>query len=410
MTLTIKKISAATEAGRYLDGQGLYLQITPSGARSWVFRYQRGARERMLGLGPLHTVDLAEARERARRARLQLLDGVDPIVARIEMRAAMALEAAKSITFEEATQQFFEQHEQAWRNAKHRAQFMSSLRQYALPVLGKVAVASIDTPLVLRILKTNRFWEEKTETANRVRGRIEAVLGWATVHGYRTGENPARWRGHLSEALPARGQIARVQHYRALPYTDLPGFMTELTKREGVGARALEFLILTVARTGEVVGAQWSEIDLGKKVWTIPAGRMKKYREHRVPLCDRAIEILMAVPREAAYVFPGGQKGMAISNMGMAVLLKRMERKDITVHGFRSTFKDWASERTSFAPEVSEMALAHVVGNKVEAAYRRGDLFAKRARLMAEWERYCLTPQTSAEVTPINRGSLKAAE
>jgi integrase len=347
-----------------------------------------------MGLGPLHTVNLKEARERARRARQRLLDGTDPLDARKAERAAQALEAARSLAFEEAAQQYFEAHEKKWRNAKHRAQFLSSLRAYAFPKIGRLPVADIDLGLVLKVIEP--IWRDKTETANRVRGRIESVLDWAAVRGYRTGENPARWRGHLEHVLPARGRIARPNHHPAMPYADLPAFMLALTQREGVAARALEFAILTAARTGEVIGATWDEIDLAAKVWIIPARRMKGGREHRVPLSDRALQILKSLPHEEGnnHVFIG-LRGYRLSNTAMAALLKRMGRDNTTVHGFRSTFRDWAAERTNYPNHVVEMALAHVIDNRVEAAYRRGDLFEKRRRLMAEWSRYCLsTPAT----------------
>ena len=399
MPLTTKKVPSLTEPGRYGDGHGLYLQVISPSNRSWLLRYERAGRERWMGLGALHTFSLTEARERARKARQQLADGIDPLEARKAERTQRALRIAKEETFENCVMHFFATHEAKWRNPKHRAQFLSTLKEYAFPVMGRLPVATIDTGLVLKVIEP--IWLTKTETASRVRGRIEAVLDWATVRGYRTGDNPARWKGHLSEVLPARGQIAKVQHHRALTYTELPSFMTQLAAREGSGARAIEFTILTAARTGEVIDARWSEIDLVAKVWTVPRERMKGHREHRVPLSDGVIEILEGLPREAEFLFPGGRKGAAISNMAMAETLKRMGRADITVHGFRSTFRDWAAERTNYANHVVEMALAHVIGDKVEAAYRRGDLFAKRARLMEDWSHYCAGPQPDATITPI---------
>jgi integrase len=402
VALTIRKVEQLREPGRYGDGHGLYLQVLGPTNRSWLFRYERGGRERWMGLGPLHTFNLEEARERARMQRQLLKDGIDPLAERKATRAEQALEAAKAVTFENAARQYHAQHESKWRNSKHRAQFISTLETYAFPHIGRLAVAAIDTGLVLKVVEPR--WREKTETASRVRGRIEAVLDWATVRGYRTGDNPARWKGHLSEVLPARCQIARVVHHKALPYTDVHDFMVTLVERDGVAARALEFLILTGARTNEVVGARWSEIDMDHSVWTVPATRMKAQRQHRVPLSERAVEILNELPREADCVFVGGTAGAPMSNMAMAMLLKRMDRDDITVHGFRSTFRDWAAERTSYPNHVVEMALAHTIGDKVEAAYRRGDLLAQRVRLMNEWASYCYTPQRVATVTPI-RGS-----
>jgi integrase len=323
------------------------------------------------------------------------LDGIDPIDAKRAALAASALVAAKAISFEQAAQQYFDAHEKQWKNAKHRAQFLSTLRAYAYPVIGKLSVADVDLGLVLKIIEP--IWEAKTETASRVRGRIETVLDWATVRGFRSGENPARWKGHIEHVLPARDRIAKKNHHAALPYIALPAFMSELRKREGVAAKALEFTILTAARTGEVTGATWDEINFAERTWTIPAGRIKGGREHKVPLSAEALHILRSIPTEASnkFVFIGMRTG-GISNMAMASVLSRMDRKDVTVHGFRSTFRDWAAERTNYPNHVVEMALAHVIGNKVEAAYRRGDLFEKRARLMADWSMYCYNPKISA--------------
>jgi integrase len=399
MALTEKRIARLTEPGRFGDGHGLYLQVISPSNRSWLLRYQRDGRERWMGLGPLHTFALKEARERARTARQQLKDGIDPLDARTAERAKQAVEAVKALTFEEAAQAYFDFHEKKWRNGKHRQQFLSTLKTYAYPVLGRLPIAAIDTGLVLKVVEP--IWQDKTETASRTRGRIEAVLDWATVRGYRSGDNPARWKGHLAEVLPARSQIAPHQHHRALPFAAVPDFMAQLTTRDGIAPQALQFLILTAARTGELIGARWSEIDLKQGIWIVPAGRMKGHREHRVPLSSRAVDILKALPREGDFVFIGGRKGTALSNMAMAELVKRMGRADVTVHGFRSSFRDWAAERSNFPNHVIEMALAHVVGDKVEAAYRRGDLFEKRRKLMDAWAGFCTTPQRDATVTPI---------
>lgn len=404
MGLTVKRIAKLKEPGRYRDDHGLYLQVMSPTNRSWLLRYERNGRgERWMGLGPLHTIDLKEARKRARKARELLLDGIDPLDARKAQRTAQALAAARTITFERAAQAYFEAHERGWKNAKHRAQFLSTLRTYAYPRIGKLPVAEIDVGLVLKVIEP--IWQDKTETANRVRGRIESVLDWATVRGYRTGDNPARWRGHLSEVLPGREDIQKTEHHPALPFTDLPEFMSALRQRDGVAARALEFTVLTAARTGEAIGATWKEIDFKENAWTVPAGRMKASKEHRVPLSNRAVELLRALPREKnnPFVFIGPRMG-GLSNMAMASALGRMGRDDITVHGFRSTFRDWAAERTNYPNHVVEMALAHVVGDKVEAAYRRGDLFAKRVRLMNEWARFCAKPtRRGAKVIPLRK-------
>lgn len=394
MALTVKQVAKLTHPGRYRDERGLYLQVISPTNRSWLLRYERDGRERWMGLGSAHTFTLEEARERAREARKLLADGIDPLEAKRAERAARALAATKVLTFKEAAQQYFQDHSRKWSNAKHRAQFTSTLEAYVHPHIGDLPVASIDTPLVLKVLESQnggseRFWTAVPETASRVRRRLEWVLDWATVRGYRSGDNPARWRGHLDQVLPARAELRDTKHHASLPYLEAPKFMTDLATREGIGARALEFTILTAARTGEVVGAKWEEIDLSAKTWTVPKDRMKAGREHRVPLSSAALSLLEALPREAEFVFPGGRKGAPMSNMAMTTVLRRMERRDITVHGFRSTFRDWAAETTGYPNHVVEMALAHVIANKVEAAYRRGDLFDKRRELMADWARYC---------------------
>jgi len=414
MALNARRVTTANKPGRYGDGGGLYLQVQArrkqdgepaSVSKSWLLRYERHGRERWMGLGALHTISLKEARDRARKARQQILDGVDPLDAKKAERAARSLAEARSLTFEEASRLYFDAHEKKWRNAKHRAQFVSTLRTYAFPTIGRLPVAEIDLGLILKVIEP--IWQNKTETASRVRGRIESVLDWASVRGYRTGENPARWKGHLQHVLPARDRIAKPNHHAALPYTELATFVTALRAREGVAARALEFTILTAARTGEVIGSTWDEIDLHGKVWTVPAGRIKGGREHRVPLSDRALEILKSAPREAGnrFVFIGPRAG-GLSNMAMAAVLGRMERTDVTVHGFRSTFRDWAAESTNYPNHVVEMALAHVIGDKVEAAYRRGDLFDKRRRLMVDWAKYCAmkpTADAGKNVVPMRR-------
>jgi integrase len=403
--LTAKKVERLKVPGRYRDGhiRGLYLQIGPTGGKSWGLRFERDGRERWLGLGPADTFSLKEARERARAARQLLTDGIDPIDDRKARKAQLAAAKAKLLIFREATQRYFDQHEGKWRNPKHRAQFLSTLKQYAFPMLGNMAVSAIDTSAVLRAIEP--IWMGKTETASRVRGRIESVLDWCTVRGYRTGDNPARWKGHLSEVLPARGQVAKVNHHAAMPFAELPPFMAELRKRKGAAARALEFAILSAARTGEVIGAKWDEIGLGEKTWMIPAGRMKGGKEHKVPLSERAIDLLRGLPTEDGndFVFLGPRYGSGLSNMAMTQVLKRMDRGDVTVHGFRSTFRDWCSEQTNYPREVVEMALAHAIGDKVEAAYRRGDLLRKRQQLAEAWSKYCTSPPPAGAVVPMRR-------
>jgi integrase len=391
MNLTAKRVQRCLrKPGRYRDDdvRGLLLVVTNPNNASWQLRYEKNGRERWLGLGPVREFSLKEARERARAARQQLRDGIDPIDAKRQAKTEAALSAAKTLTFAEAATEYFNQHASKWKNAKHRKQFLSTLRAYALPVIGSLPVGAIDTGLVLKVIEPH--WQKKTETMSRVRRRIEAVLDWATVRNYRTGENPARWGGHLGEVLPARQGIAKTQHHPALPYPEVPTFLATLRGHEGVAARALEFTILTAARTGEIIGAKWDEIDFKTATWTVPATRMKAGKEHRVPLSDAAVALLKTAYAEEGnpFVFIGGQAGSCLSNTAMAALLRRI-RAGITVHGFRSAFRDWAAERTNFANPVVEMALAHSVGDKVEAAYRRGDLFDKRRRLMVEWAKYC---------------------
>jgi integrase len=392
----LKACFSSLANARDRDERGLYLQVISPTNRSWLFRYERNGRERWMGLGPLHTFSLEEARERARKARQQLADGIDPIDQRDQEKeareAARARQAATAVTFEVAARQYFELHNTKWRNPKHRAQFLSTLTQYAFPVFGKIAVAEVDKTLVLKAL--DPIWRTVPETASRLRGRIEAVLAFATVRGLRSGDNPARWKGHLDHALPARSEVSKVRHHNALPFADLPGFMEDLRARAGIAARALEFTVLTAARTGEVIGAQWPEMDLQNGIWIVPASRMKAKREHRVPLTATMIDLLRVLPREEDndHVFLGPNSG-GLSNMAMDAVLRRMGYKDrATTHGFRSTFRDWTSEMTTFPSEVAEAALAHIVGDKVERAYRRGDVLQKRSALMEAWTAFCSLP------------------
>jgi len=404
VALTARKVQTAKKPGRYRDETipGLYLQITRDGVKSWLLRFEQNGRERWHGLGPCHTVTLAEARERARQARLKLLDGIDPIEAKKAQRAAAALEAAKAMTFEQAAQAYNDQNEGRWRNRKSAGEFLRSLRAYAYPVIGQLPVGAIDTGLVLKVLErrhpnhpSKTLWQAIPETADRIRNRIERVLDWATARGYREGDNPARWKGHLETVLPARSAIQRAQNHPALPYSEIPAFMAKLRERDGVAARALEFLILTAARSGEVLGATWGEIDLVARTWTVPANRIKGGREHRVPLSDRAAEILQMMPRQDGndHVFIGTGRTGGLSHTALSTELERTGRKNgETVHGFRSTFRTWASESTSYPHEVCEAALAHVIPDAVVRAYQRTDLFDKRRKLMTDWARYTIGP------------------
>ena len=398
-------VARKKKPGLYPDGGGLYLQVTAAGSRSWIFRYALLGKTRYMGLGPLHAVGLADARKKAVAARQLRNDGIDPIDNRNAVLARARLEAAKSISFMQAAQQYIEAHKAGWRNAKHASQWRSTLETYAYPVLGSLPVQGVDVGLVLKVLEP--IWNTKTETASRIRGRIESVLDWATARGYRLGENPARWRGHLENLLPRRSKVRKVRHHPALPYGEVGAFMTSLRGHAGTAALAFEFLILTACRTGEVIGARVGEFDVEEAVWTIPAERVKSDKEHRVPLSSPALVIVQAMRKGSptgpgdALVFPGGKRGRPLSNMAMLALLKRMGRGDLTVHGFRSTFRDWAAERTNYPREVAEMALGHAVSDKVEAAYRRGNLFQKRRRLMDEWARFCGTEAKAGKVVAI---------
>jgi integrase len=402
--LTQRMVDRVTKPGRYRDRNGmpgLLLQVSASGAKSWLLRYVLGGTERMLGLGGANVFTLKEARERARLARQHLADGRDPLLVKRADAAAAKAAAARHLSFENAANRYAAQHDKRWNNANHRGQFLSSLRTYAFPTIGDLDVSAIDTALVLKCVEP--IWTTKTTTADRVRNRIEGVLDWATVRGHRAGDNPARWKGHLDQVLPARGDIAKIQHHPALAYAELPQFMVDLERRESLGARALKFTILTAARTGEVIGATWNEIDLDNATWTIPAQRTKARREHRVPLSPAVIELLQALPREDGnpFVFIGGKVNGGLSHLPMLGVLSTMGRTDITVHGFRSTFRDWAAEVTAYPNHVVEQGLAHAVGNAVERAYRRSDLFDKRRKLMEDWGRYCTQLPATGDVVPI---------
>jgi integrase len=400
--LSVFKVKTAKRPGMYADGGGLYLRVAEGGSKQWIYRYVTKGRPRDMGIGPVHVLTLAEARERARKASKLRLDGIDPIAHKYAQRAAGVVAAASAMTFKQCAEGFIRDNERKWDNAKHRQQWRNSLVRYVYPVLGNLPVASIDTPLVLKVVKP--LWERVPETASRVRGRIENVLGWATVHHYRSGDNPARWSQHLEHALPARSEVAKIEHYAALPYAQVAGFMAKLRQDISVSARCLQFITLTAARLGEAINATWDEIDLKACTWTIPAERMKGDKEHKVPLSDAAVAVLeaMLAVRVSDYVFPGYKHGRPVHGNPIGLLAKRVAGADITVHGLRSTFRDWAAERTSFPREVAEMALAHAIPSAVEAAYRRGDLFEKRRRLMGAWAEYCGKPQNgSGAVVPI---------
>ena len=374
----------------YADGGSLYLRVAPGGSKQWIFRYTApSGRVRDMSLGAVHTFSLAEARERAADARKLRADGIEPINHKRARLAALRAADAKAMTFEQCARGFIKDNEAEWTSPKHRQEWEITLRKYVFPLLGSLPVEAIDTPLVLKVIKP--MWERIPTTASRVVGRIHAVIGWATVHHYRHGDNPARWQGHLEHALPALSKVAKVKHHAALPYAQVGAFVAKLRKDSSVGARCLEFITLTAARLGEAINAEWDEIDLANRVWVVPSSRMKADREHRVPLSDAALAVLkvMQAIRQSDYVFPGTRQGRPVGENTPVRLAKQAAGSNITVHGLRSTFRDWASERTSFSREVAEMALAHAIPNAVEAAYRRGDLFEKRRKLMEAWAEFC---------------------
>ncbi|MGX9218956.1 tyrosine-type recombinase/integrase [Massilia varians] len=394
-------VSKMTKPGYYGDGAGLWLQVSASGSKSWIFRYTLAGRQREMGLGPTHTVSLASARLQAKEHRLTLRDGKDPLEVRQATRLATALAKSRLMTFDQCAAAYIAAHRGSWKNAKHASQWENTLSTYASPIIGALSVAEVDTALVVKVLSP--IWQDKTETATRLRGRIESILDWATVSKYRQGENPARWRGHLENLLANPSKVARVVHHPALAWREIGAFMAELRQCAGMAARAVEFAILTAARSGEVRGATWDEIDLTTGLWTIPAERMKGKREHRVPLSPPVLALLNATPRLEALVFPGRREGVGLSDMSLTAVLRRMGRNEITVHGFRSTFRDWCAESVanSFPREVCEHALAHSLPDKVEAAYRRGDLLEKRVMLMEAWASYCGTTQTTTAIAAI---------
>jgi integrase len=386
-TLSVK---AAKKPGLYGDGAGLYLHVGPTGGKSWIFRYMLNGKARQMGLGPVHTVTLAQARQRATDQRRVKLDGVDPLDAKQEARTAAALAKARAVTFKQCAVKYIASNKVGWRNEKHGAQWGATLAAYAYPIIGELPVGAIETGHITQILEP--IWSTKSETASRVRGRIEAVLDYARTHSWRTGENPARWKGHLENVLPKLSKVRAVEHHAALPWKEIAGFVQRLQKEEGVAVLALRFAIMTAARTGEVIGARWDEIDTKAALWTVPGDRMKAGREHRVPLTQAALDVLAAARAaggdDAVFVFPGGKAGKPLSNMAMLALLRRMERPDLTTHGFRSTFRDWAAE-TGQANDIAEAALAHTLGDKTVAAYQRGDLLERRRQLMADWAAHC---------------------
>jgi integrase len=400
--LSALQVSKLTKPGLYGDGGGLTLQITPTGAKSWLFRYMIAGKSFGMGLGPTHTVSLAEARQKALSARKLLIDGINPLSVKKQDQFNAALAKAKMMTFDQCANAYILAHRAGWKNAKHADQWTTTIGTYASPVFGHLPVAEIDTGLVVKCLVP--IWESKTETATRLRGRIESVLGWAATSGYRTGENPARWKGHLDNLLATISKASRTKHHPSLPWPRIGAFFSSLRERDGISARAVEFVILTACRSGEVRGARWSEFNLENKVWTIPAMRMKAKREHEVPLSDAALALLKSIPQNGDIVF-AGLKAQPLSDMSLTGVIRRMngeknpiwtdtDGKNITVHGFRSSFRMWAAETTSYPREVAEHALAHQLPDAVERAYQRGSQFSKRAALMTEWAEFCEKTET----------------
>ncbi len=398
--LSVLAVGRTKKDGLYADGGNLYLQVRGDGKyKSWLFRYMRHGGSHDIGLGPIHDFTLADARTKAQRLRVMLKEGIDPLEAKKNQVEAARQAASKGTTFEACAREYIEAHKDSWKQKRHAKQWEQALTKHAYEKIGKLPVRNIDTENVLSVLQP--VWKEKTETAKRLRGRIESILDWAKVKGFRHGENPARWRGHLSNMLAKPSKLQKVEHFAALPYAEIYGFLRTLKEHEGDGVKALKLVIHTAKRTTEVLEAQWDEFDFKNKVWTIPAERMKGEIEHRVPLTELALAVLKEIKAEREeetpagaklnpYLFPSPQRNKTtLSNAAMAALLKRMGRLDITVHGFRSTFKDWAAEQTDYADEVSEAALAHVLKDKVKAAYLRSDFFEKRRHQLEDWAKYC---------------------
>jgi integrase len=392
--LSTIKVQKLREPGRYGDGDGLWLQISEGGGKSWSFRFMLNRKARQMGLGPLALVSLAEAREKAWQARRQLLEGADPLEAKRAKRAGNQAARARVMTFRQCAEAFLRSQEAGWRNEKHRWQWSQTLRAHCYPVFGDLDVAEVDRALVMRAVEP--IWITMPETGSRLRGRIERVLNWAAARELRNGDNPAKWKGGLDALLPARGKVATVKHHVAMDWRVVPAFMTELRAVQSISARALEFTILTAARTIETIGARWPEFE--GDLWTVPGSRMKAGKEHRVPLSNAAVTVLAGLPRIAgnSFAFVGARPGKGMSNMTMIKQLRAMwPGGQLTVHGFRSAFRDWAGEATSHPREVCEQALAHQVGNQVEQAYRRGDALAKRQLLMRDWADYCADQRSS---------------
>ncbi|HAQ87440.1 MAG TPA: integrase [Pseudomonas sp.] len=406
--LNPKQVENLAEPGTYEDGDGLRLVVKATGRKSWVMRYQLNGKRREMGLGGFPDIGLKAARQAAADQRKLLTAGADPMATRDAereaLRASQMAAAAKAVTFKKVATDYIAAHRAGWKNVKHAQQWENTLATYAEPIIGHLPAAEVSTAHVLEILQP--IWITKTETASRVRNRIELILDAAKARGLRDGENPARWRGHLDKLLPKRAKVRAVEHHTALPWPELPAFMEELAKHEALSYAAIRLTILTACRTSEVLGATWDEVDLESHTWTIPAARMKAGKDHRVPLSDAAQKVLGSLPRidESPYLFPGAKQGRPLSNLAMLMGLRRMGRGNLTMHGFRSTFRDWAAERTQYPREVCEMALAHKIAEGAEAAYWRGDIFEKRRALMADWAKYAIQAP-AAKVVALRRAA-----
>jgi len=399
--LSDREVKNLNKPDAYPDGNGLYLQVSNTGSKSWFYRYQVNNKGRKHGLGAYPTISLKSARERAEQCRQLRADGKDPIEYKRKIDADKKLEDAKAITFKECALAYIESHKEGWKNRKHEQQWRNTLETYAYPVFGDISVQKIDVGLVMNAIEP--IWKKKTETASRVRQRIENVLDWARVRQYRTGENPARWRGHIENLLPKRSKVQKVQHFEAMPYVDVPEYFRELRKVETLTAKALAFCILTTARNGTIRNARWDEIDWDTNTWTIPEEGMKAGRVHRTPLTPECLKILEEVKpfKVNDYIFPGLKRNRPLSNQALLKLLKTTH-PTLTIHGFRSSFSDWCAETTAFPENLTEAALAHIVKDKTQAAYQRGDLFKKRIKLMDAWSNYCVIGKKAGDVIPLN--------
>lgn len=390
--LTAAQVKHTIKPGNYLDGEGLRLQVTKSGSKTWILRFQLNNKTREMGLGSVKSVTLKAARDKAGDARKLLEAGIDPIAHRHALKQSVA--DNNEWTFDKCATAYIDSHSQGWSNEKHIAQWRNTIEQYCSPVFGNLPVSQVNTALVMQVIEP--IWETRTETASRVRGRIENILAWAIARKYRDAPNPALWRGHIDTMLPKPTKVQTVRHHPAMPYTDVPAFMSVLQPKDSTTAKAMQFTILTAVRTVEVIGAHWNEIDLSAEVWTIPAERMKSKLEHRVPLSRQALALLNSLSTTQGWLFPSFQYGKHIGNNAMLKFLKKdMQHPTLTVHGFRSSFRDWCAEQTNYPREIAEAALAHTLKDKTEAAYQRADLLEKRRKLMQSWGDYCSHSQTN---------------